>query len=71
MNRRIDEKTAERMHIALLTKAAFDRAAAFEFTRLSGVDERLAVAVLTREPGRVRQQPSFFVAGPDRRRWTR
>lgn len=67
MNRRTDEKTAERIHIALLTQAAFDVATALEFARLSGVQARLAELVLSREPGRVRQQASLFVPAPDRR----
>jgi hypothetical protein len=67
MNRRLDEKTAERVHIALLTKAAFDRATALEFARLSHVDPHLARRVLSCEPRQVRQQASLFVAGPDRR----
>jgi hypothetical protein len=71
MNRRLDEKTAERVHIALLTKAAFDRASALEFARLSGVDSKLARLVLSREPAKVRQQPSLFVPGPDRRNFAR
>ena len=67
MNRRIDEKTAERINLALLTRAAFDPYTALTYARLSGLSLNLVDAVFERAPSRVRQQRSFFLPATDRR----
>ena len=67
MNRRIDEKTAERINLALLTRAAFDPYTALTYARLSGLPLNLVDAVFERAPAQVRQQRSFFLPATDRR----
>lgn len=67
MNRRNNDNTAERIDLALLTKAAFDTTAALRFAGLSGLDTALVASVLARAPDRIRQQASYFAPRPDRR----
>ncbi|MES2898505.1 MAG: hypothetical protein V4723_02200 [Pseudomonadota bacterium] len=71
MERRKDQATAERIDIALLTRNAFDEAAAVSYAMLSGVAARLVEDVFSRPIGRLRRQVALFVNGPDRRAWPR
>jgi len=65
MDRRIDEKTADRINQALLTRAAFDTPAALRFAHLSGLATALVTGVFARAPQRVR--PHMASCAPDRR----
>lgn len=67
MNRRTDEKTADRINLALLTRAAFDTPAALRFARISGLDTILVEGVFARDLHEIRQQVSYFVPKSDRR----
>ena len=67
MNRRIDEKTAERINLALLTRAAFDPHTALTYSRLTGLALDLVQRVFSRPANQVRQQRSFFLPSNDRR----
>ena len=67
MNRCIDEKTAERIDLALLTRAAFDLYRALTYARLSGLSMELVNKVFERAPSCVRQQRSFFLPTTERR----
>lgn len=67
MNRRIDEKTAERINLALLTRAAFDRHTALTYSRLTGLCVDLVQQVFARPVGQIRQHRSFFLPSSDRR----
>lgn len=67
MNRRIDEKTAERINLALLTRAAFDPHTALTYSRLTGLQLDLVQQVFARPPSQIRQQRSFFLPSKDRR----
>lgn len=71
MERRIDDTTAERINIALLTRAAFDMHTALTFATLSGLARDFAEHVLTRPPAQIRHYPSLFLLPPDRRRCAR
>jgi hypothetical protein len=67
MDRRIDALTAERISIALLTRAAFDADTARTFSELSGLPAPLVARVFARAPQAVRQHRSLFIKPPDRR----
>ena len=67
MTRRIDHKTAERINLALLTRAAFDPPTARTYARLSGLPDLLVETVLERPSRLVRQQYTLFLPGSDRR----
>lgn len=67
MNRRIDEKTAERINLALLTRAAFDRRTALTYSRLTGLCLDLVQQVFARPLSQIRQHRSFFLPSSDRR----
>lgn len=67
MNRRIDEKTAERINLALLTRAAFDRHTALTYSRLTGLRVDLVQQVFARPVAEIRQHRSFFLPSSDRR----
>jgi hypothetical protein len=67
MNRRIDEKTAERINLALLTRAAFDPHTALTYSRLTGLCLELVQQVFSRPVGQIRQHRSFFLPSSDRR----
>ena len=67
MNRRIDEKTAERIDLALLTRAAFDLYRALIYARLSGPSMELVNTVFERAPSCVRQHRTFFLPATERR----
>jgi hypothetical protein len=71
MERRIDETTAERINIALLTRAAFDMHTALTFATLSGLKQEFAEGVLTRPAAELRHYPTMFLLPPDRRRTPR
>jgi hypothetical protein len=71
MDRRIDEITAERINIALLTRAAFDMRTALTFATLSGLKHEFAEDVLSRPPAQIRHYPTMFLLPPDRRRCAR
>lgn len=55
MNRRTDLKTAEKIRMTLLTKAAFERAAAEQYARIAGVPEELIADILDRAGRQIRQ----------------
>jgi hypothetical protein len=55
MNRRTDDKTAEKVRMALLTGAAFDRAAAERYAQIAGIAAVLIDDVLERPAHCVRQ----------------
>lgn len=67
MTRRMNEKTADRINLALLTRAAFDTLTAARFARISGLDAALVDSVFARAPHEIRQQVSYFVPKSDRR----
>ena len=71
MERRLDETTAERINIALLTRAAFDMHTALTFATLSGLKQEFAEGVLARPATEIRHYPSMFLLPPDRRRHPR
>jgi hypothetical protein len=71
MERRTDESTAERINIALLTRAAFDMHTALTFATLSGLEQEFVEDVLTRPKAELRHYPSMFLLPPDRRRHPR
>lgn len=64
----MNEKTADRINLALLTRAAFDTLKAVRFARISGLDTALVDSVFARQPHEIRQQASYFVPQSDRRR---
>ena len=55
MDRRSDSKTAEKVRMALLTMAAFQRTAAERYAGLAGLPDVLIVDILERPLHRVRQ----------------
>jgi hypothetical protein len=71
MERRTDERTAEKIYIALLTRAAFDQHTAITFARLAGLAQELVDSILARPPSHLRHYPSLFLLPPDRRQHSR
>jgi len=67
MNRRADTSTAEKLHIALLTKEAFGLEAAERYMRFSGLDPRQLNDVLARAAEKRRAATALGNAHPDRR----
>lgn len=73
MNRRVDQRTAELVDIALLTRAAFEQDAAHRYAGIAGVPDSLAQEVFERPPHKVRKATLGSYAGAtiDRRRFPR
>lgn len=73
MNRRTDQKTAELVDIALLTRAAFQQDAAHRYAGVAGLPDSLTQEVLSRPPDKVRKPTLSSFAGNtgDRRRYPR
>lgn len=67
MNRRADTSTAEKLHIALLTKEAFGLEAAERYMRFSGLDPRQLNDILGRAAEKRRAATALGNAHPDRR----
>ena len=67
MNRRTDTSTAEKLHIAMLTKEAFGVEAAERYLRFSGLDPRQLDAVLARAAEHRRAATALGNSHPDRR----
>ena len=70
MNRRTDQKTAELVDIALLTRAAFQQDAAHRYAGIAGLPDALTREVLARPPDKVRKPTAsnYSGAAQDRRR---
>lgn len=70
MNRRVDQRTAELVDIALLTRAAFEQDVAHRYAGIAGVPDMLAQEVFARPPHKVRKPTlgSYAGATDDRRR---
>nr|WP_315256589.1 hypothetical protein [uncultured Duganella sp.] len=66
MNRRIDHNMAEKVSLALLTKAAFGRDAGLRYSKLAGVPITLALEVFGR--GRDAQRNELLQLGGQRDR---
>ena len=73
MNRRVDQRTAELVDIALLTRAAFQHEAAHRYAGLAGLPDRLTREVFERTADKVRKATLGSYAGAtiDRRRYPR
>lgn len=71
MTRRLDEYTAEKVAVALLTRAAFGESTAYTYAELAGIPARLIDDVLTRPVGRLREYSSMLLPQPDRRNGSR
>lgn len=73
MNRRTDQKTAELVDIALLTRAAFQHDVAHRYAGIAGLPDSLTQEVLARPPDKVRKPTLSSYAGAtmDRRRHPR
>lgn len=67
MNRRVDEITAEKVSVALLTKAAFGVGPALSYAELAGLPAGLMEEVLARPIGSVREYTPMLVTQGDRR----
>lgn len=70
MNRRTDQKTAELVDIAVLTRAAFQQDAAQRYAGVAGLPEGLTQQIFARPPGKLRKPSAAVYIGaiPDRRR---
>ncbi len=73
MNRRVDQKTAELVDIALLTRAAFQHDAAHRYAGIAGLPDHLTQDVFARSADKVRKPTlgSYSGATVDRRRFPR
>lgn len=67
MSRRIDGMTAERVSVALLTRAAFGVGTALNYAELSGIPKRLICEVMARPVAQVRSYTTLLVQDADRR----
>lgn len=67
MSRRTDVNTAERISVALLTRAAFGVGTALNYAELSGLPKRLVCEVLSRPQSDVRAYSALLMAPADRR----
>lgn len=67
MDRRRDSITAEKIDVALLTKAAFDIRTALTYSVLAGLRQSFILAVFARGPQHVRQYQSAFSRTTNRR----
>ncbi|QYF92649.1 hypothetical protein KY495_18195 [Massilia sp. PAMC28688] len=73
MNRRTDQKTAELVDIAVLTRAAFQQHAAQRYAGEAGLPDSLTQEIFSRPPGKIRKPSAAVYDGaiPDRRRAAR
>ncbi len=71
MTRRIDDYTAEKVAVALLTRAAFGEGTAYTYAELAGIPSRLIDDVLGRPQGQLREYSSMLMPPPDRRNGNR
>lgn len=67
MTRRLDDFTAEKVAVALLTRAAFGEGTAYTYAELAGIPARLINDVLARPVGRLREYSTVLMPQPDRR----
>lgn len=71
MTRRLDDYTAEKVAVALLTRAAFGDGTAYTYAELAGIPARLINDILERPLGRLRIYPTILLPQPDRRNGNR
>jgi hypothetical protein len=71
MTRRLDDYTAEKVAVALLTRAAFGEGTAYTYAELAGIPSRLINDVLERPVGRLREYSTMLLPPPDRRNGSR
>ncbi|CAN7706255.1 hypothetical protein LJR289_005758 [Pseudoduganella sp. LjRoot289] len=67
MSRRVDVTTAEKISVALLTRAAFGIGTALNYAELSGLSKPLICAVLARPLSDVRTYTALLTGQNDRR----
>jgi hypothetical protein len=67
MTRRLDDFTAEKVAVALLTRAAFGEGTAYTYAELAGIPSRLINDVLERPVGHLREYSTMLLPQPDRR----
>ena len=60
MTRRYDSKTAEKVDMALLTRAAFEKRTAERYASIAGLPSGLIDQVFTRTPDSTRQYSSLL-----------
>lgn len=68
MNRRVDEKTAELVEMALLTKAAFGSHLARRYVQIKNADSQLMREILARPTSQTRNRSSAFCVNCEGRR---
>lgn len=71
MTRRLDDYTAEKVAVALLTRAAFGEGTAYTYAELAGIPARLINDILDRPVGRLREYSTVLQPSPDRRSGSR
>ncbi len=74
MTRRHDAKTAEKVDMALLTRAAFEKTTAERYAAIAGLPAQLVDEVFARPANSTRQYSSLSTAShhkPDRRTYSR
>lgn len=71
MSRRVDETTADRISVALLTRAAFGVGTALNYAELSGLPKPLVCEVLARPLSEVRAYSALLMSQNDRRSYAR
>jgi hypothetical protein len=71
MTRRFDDYTAEKVAVALLTRAAFGMGTACTYAELAGIPSRLIDEVLERPAGRLREYSPMLLPQSDRRSGSR
>ena len=67
MSRRVDELTAERVSVALLTRAAFGTGRAMNYATICGLPESLISGVMARPLSEVRPYTTMLTPHGDRR----
>jgi hypothetical protein len=67
MTRRVDDYTAEKVAVALLTRAAFGTMTAYTYAELAGIPARLIDEILQRPSGRLREYAPILQPQSDRR----
>lgn len=67
MSRRVDEQTAERVSVALLTRAAFGTGRAMNYATICGLPIPLISGVLARPLSEVRPYTTMLTPHEDRR----
>jgi hypothetical protein len=71
MNRRIDSKTAEKVRLALLTKAAFGLDAGVHVAKHYELPDSLVTDIFARTKGEVRKDVADLMVEVERRRQPR